>query len=123
MTRVGQATGETVLVPPRNRWSRVGHITGQTGKVADGETVVDGLVVAENRSNVRGAKEPCCTAIPVAVGEAGALCQEDAKSVMLYEKMRVGPSEPLCRGRLQTAISCYGLRAAVVNVMVKRRGI
>jgi hypothetical protein len=55
--------------------------------------------------------------------EAGALCQEDAKSVMLYEKMRVGPSEPLCRGRLQTAISCYGLRAAVVNVMVKRRGI
>ena len=51
------------------------------------------------------------------------LCQEDAKSVMLYEKMRVGPSEPLCRGRLQTAISCYGLRAAVVNVMVKRRGI
>ena len=45
------------------------------------------------------------------------------ESVMLYEEMRVGPSEPLCRGRLQTAISCYGLRAAVVNVMVKRRGI
>ena len=72
MTRAGQATGETVLVPSRNRWSRVGHITGYTGKVADGETVVDGLVVAENRSNVRGAKEPCCNAVPVAVGEAGA---------------------------------------------------
>ena len=40
--------------------------------MADGETVVDGLVVAENRSNVRGAKEPCCNAVPVAVGEAGA---------------------------------------------------
>src|SRR6516225_7577480 len=54
------------------RLSRVGHITGETGKVADGETVADGLVVAENRSNVRGAKEPCCNAVPVAVGEAGA---------------------------------------------------
>jgi hypothetical protein len=40
--------------------------------MADDETVVDGLVVAENRSNVRGAKEPCCNAVPVAVGEAGA---------------------------------------------------
>src|SRR5450755_286720 len=72
VTRAGQATGETVLVPSRNRWSRVGHITGQTGKVADDEMVVDGIVVAENRSNVRGAKEPCCNAVPVAVGEAGA---------------------------------------------------
>src|SRR5215469_10713669 len=37
--------------------------------------------------------------------------------------MRVDPSEPPCRGRFQTAISCYGPMAAVVNVMVKRRGI
>src|SRR5215471_9298282 len=36
--------------------------------------------------------------------------------------MRVDPSEPPCRGRLQTAVSCYGPMAAVVNVMVKRRG-
>src|SRR6516162_11789043 len=72
VTRAGQATGEAVLVPPRNRWSRVGHITGETGKVADGETVADGLGVAEKRSNVRGAKEPCCQAVPMAVGEAGA---------------------------------------------------
>jgi hypothetical protein len=35
--------------------------------------------------------------------------------------MRVDPSEPPCRGRFQTAISCYGPMAAVVNVMVKRR--
>jgi len=72
VTRAGQATGEAVLVPPRNRWSRVGHITGATGKVADGETVAEGFVVAENRSNVRGAKEPCCQAVPMTVGEAGA---------------------------------------------------
>src|SRR6516165_10805051 len=31
-------------------------------------------------------------------------------------EMRVDPSKPPCRGRFQTAISCYGLRAAVVNV-------
>ena len=37
--------------------------------------------------------------------------------------MRVDPSKPLGRGRFQTAISCYGPMAAVVNVMVKRRGI
>jgi hypothetical protein len=71
VTRTCQATGETVLVPPRNRWSRVGHITGETGKVADDETVEDGLVVAKNRSNVRGAKEPCCNATPVAEGRQG----------------------------------------------------
>src|SRR5215471_18510803 len=35
--------------------------------------------------------------------------------------MRGDPSEPPCRGRFQTAISCYGPMAAVVNVMVKRR--
>ena len=37
-------------------------------------------------------------------------------------EMRVDPSKPPCRWRFQTAISCYGLRAAVVNVMVERRG-
>ena len=35
--------------------------------------------------------------------------------------MKVGPSEPPCRRRLQTAISCFGPKAGVVNVMVKRR--
>jgi len=38
-------------------------------------------------------------------------------------KMKVGPSEPPCRGRPQTAASCYGRTAAVVNVAVKRRGV
>jgi len=35
--------------------------------------------------------------------------------------MKVDPSEPPCRRRLQTAISCFGPKTAVVNVMVKRR--
>ena len=34
--------------------------------------------------------------------------------------MEVGPSEPPCRRRLQTALSCYGPKAVVVNVRVKR---
>ena len=38
-------------------------------------------------------------------------------------KMKVGPSEPPCRRGLQTAISCFGPKTAVVNVMVKRRGV
>jgi hypothetical protein len=36
--------------------------------------------------------------------------------------MKEGPSKPPCRRRLQTAISCFGAKTAVVNVMVKRRG-
>jgi hypothetical protein len=37
-------------------------------------------------------------------------------------KMKVDPSKSPCRRRLQTAISCFGQKSAVVNVMVKRRG-
>jgi hypothetical protein len=60
-TRACQATGEAVLVPSRNRWSRVGRITGDAGKSADDETVAAGSVVAVRRGNARGAKGPCCT--------------------------------------------------------------
>ena len=38
-------------------------------------------------------------------------------------EMKVDPSKPPCRGRFQTATSCYGRTAAVVNVVVKRRGV
>ena len=34
-------------------------------------------------------------------------------------EMKVDPSEPPCRGRFQTAISCFGRKVAVVNVMEK----
>ncbi len=61
VTRTCRATGETVLVPSRNRWSKVGRITGKTGKAIEGETVAAGPVVAEKRGNARGAKGPCCT--------------------------------------------------------------
>src|SRR5262245_14285889 len=40
VTRTCRATGEALLVPARNRRSRVDRITGSTGKSIDGERVV-----------------------------------------------------------------------------------
>ena len=48
-------------------------------------------------------------------------CVKKARNRHAIREMKVDPSEPSCRGRLQTAISCFGPMAAVVNVMVKRR--
>jgi hypothetical protein len=60
-TRTHRATGETLLVPARKGGSWVSRITGSTGKSADDERVAEGFVVATKRSNVRGAKGPCCS--------------------------------------------------------------
>jgi hypothetical protein len=35
VTRTCRATGEAVLVPVRNGWSKVSRITGDTGKAAE----------------------------------------------------------------------------------------
>jgi hypothetical protein len=60
MTRVHQATGETLLVPFQ-KWAEAGsRITGNTGKSVEDERESEGSTVAEKRSNVRGAKRPCC---------------------------------------------------------------
>lgn len=60
MTRVHQATGETLLVPFQ-KWAEAGsRITGNNGKLVEDERVSEGSTVAEKRSNVRGAKRPCC---------------------------------------------------------------
>src|SRR5271165_6932699 len=53
VTRTCRATGEALLVPARNRRSRVGRITGETGKSAEDERVAAGSAVAMKRSNVR----------------------------------------------------------------------
>ena len=37
--------------------------------------------------------------------------------------MKEDPSEPPCRARVQTAMSCFGRKVSVVNVTVKRRDI
>jgi len=60
MARVHQATGETLLVPFQ-KWAEAGsRITGNTGKSVEDERESEGSTVAEKRSNVRGAKRPCC---------------------------------------------------------------
>src|SRR5208283_5542094 len=46
-------------------------------------------------------------------------CVTKAGKCRAVRKMKVGPSEPPCRGRLQTAISCPGRKSVVVNVMGK----
>src|SRR5215467_12357001 len=51
----------------------------------------------------------------------GAIVSRRREQRHAVREMRVDPSEPPCRGRFPTAISCYGPMAAVVNVMVKRR--
>ena len=60
VARMCAVTGEALLVPSRNRWSKVGRITGDPGKSTDDERVAEGSVVAMKWSNVRGAKGPCC---------------------------------------------------------------
>jgi len=59
-TRTCGATGEALLAPARNRWNRVGPITGEPGKWAEGERVADGSAVARKPGNAGGAKGPCC---------------------------------------------------------------
>src|SRR5258706_6354511 len=61
VTRACRATGETVLVPLGNRWSKVARITGETGKARKDETAAARPAVAQKRGNARGAKGPCCT--------------------------------------------------------------
>jgi hypothetical protein len=48
-------------------------------------------------------------------------CVKKTSNRHAVREMKGGPSKPPCRRRLQTAISCFGPKAAVVNVMVKRR--
>ena len=47
-------------------------------------------------------------------------CAKEKCKLHAVREMRVGPSKPLCRERLQTATSCCGTMATVVNVVVKR---
>jgi hypothetical protein len=50
-------------------------------------------------------------------------CVKKTRERHAVREMKEDPSEPSCRGRLQTAMSCSGRKATVVNVMVKRRDI
>jgi hypothetical protein len=49
-------------------------------------------------------------------------CVKKVRKRHAVREMKEGPSEPPCRRRLQTAMSCFDRKVTVVNVMVKRRG-
>jgi hypothetical protein len=55
------------------------------------------------------------------VEEYGALCHEATVKPPAVRKMKVGPSEPLCRRRLQTGVGCCKFKAVAVNATDKRR--
>ena len=55
--------------------------------------------------------------------ESACYCVKKTRKRHAVRKMKVGPSESPCRRRLQTAMSCFVRKGAVVNVMVKRRGL
>jgi hypothetical protein len=59
-TRTHRVVGEALSSRMRNQRSKVGRITGETGKSTEGERVADGPGVARKRSNVRGVRGPCC---------------------------------------------------------------
>ena len=80
-------------------------------KVPKRESGADCSVVAMKRGNFRGAKG------------AGHLVSRSRFKRRAVQKMKEDPSESPCRGRLQTATSCCGQTAVVVNVVVKRRGV
>jgi hypothetical protein len=46
-------------------------------------------------------------------------CVKNARKRNAVPEMKEDPSEPACRSRLQTAVSCYRPMAAVVNVTEK----
>jgi hypothetical protein len=48
-----KATGGTLLVPPRERRSKVDRITVHTRKVVEEESVTDGFLVAAKRGGSR----------------------------------------------------------------------
>src|SRR5580658_6172197 len=58
VTRTCRATGEALLVPRRNHWSKVDRITGSTGKSIEGERVTDGFEVASKRGNAVERRSP-----------------------------------------------------------------
>jgi hypothetical protein len=51
----------------------VNRITGEPRKSVEDERVADGLIVARKRSNVRGAKGPCCLQFSETQGGKGEL--------------------------------------------------
>jgi hypothetical protein len=67
-------------------------------------------------------REAKSTEAPERGGLPRSSCVKKTRKRHAVGEMKDGPPESPCRRRLQTAMSCSGTMAGVVNVMVKRRG-
>jgi transposase len=72
VARTCRATGEALLVPARNRRSRIDRITGSTGKSIEGERVTDGFVVCAGQRVSQGGRNPLGARMRSAGSESGA---------------------------------------------------
>jgi hypothetical protein len=107
-----------VLIPTerhpacRRRESRPGSGTERENLAGDGKGK------GASGSN----REAESTDAPERGGLPRSSCVKKTRKRHAVGEMKDGPSESPCRRRLQTAMSCSGTMAGVVNVMVKRRG-
>jgi hypothetical protein len=68
VTRTCRATGEALVVPGRNLWSKVDSITVTAGSESKDARVAEGFVVAMIRSNVREQRDPAVNNLPTTLG-------------------------------------------------------
>ena len=68
MARTCRATGEALLAPVRNLWSKVDSITVTAGSESKDARVAEGFVVAMIRSNVREQRDPAVNNLPTTLG-------------------------------------------------------
>ena len=97
--------------PPRpDRKGGTGsRITGEPGKTAEDERVAEGLAVAAKRSNVRGAKGPCCSSFLQQHGRQGRYDKDAHQSARPEE-------EDLHQGEGRTAWRFWGLYVHVCKM-------
>ncbi len=79
MARICRATGETVLVPSRNRWSRSSY-NRRTGKAGEDETVAAGSVVAPKWVMPMEPRGPAAHAVFIKKGGRGEMSGVNPKT-------------------------------------------
>ena len=111
-------SSEDVLIPTerhpacRQREARPGFGTERENLAGD----------AKGKGASGSNREAESTNAPERGGLPRSSCVKKTRKRHAVGEMKDGPSESPCRRRLQTAMSCSGTMAGVVNVMVERRG-
>jgi hypothetical protein len=116
-TPSGISSGDVLILPERHpacrqREARPGFGTERQNLAGD----------AKGKGASGSNREAESTEVPERGGLPRSSCVKKTRKRHAVGEMKDGPSESPCRRRLQTAMSCSGTMAGVVNVMVKRRG-